>query len=338
MDAHFYIGALTDEIKMPSDQRAMALERASLLEIRLKRLLPYIRQLRPFGSMMRGTALSRQVDPAVDLDCLICTNLDAAQARFPKAAFQEAEELMIKELRDALELTGSLSNLTVLHPWINFDFDGIRFELSVGRSRDDWKKNAYIMYTRDSEWGRIHPKLWKRYGGNTVRGIGKDGRKSVDVLVATEPFAVDFNVLSEWEQTLATGLIVLMKYWNLLYRQRIPSFVLERNVVEWLDSDEPKDGPRSLFELTCTFLRNSVNYDTKLLQRLPSFQVLRKGFKTAERLMVCKRGDDAACILNTVFPWPDRFQHFGPFQGRGLHEVHARMSELSRAVDDPATS
>src|SRR5258707_15511121 len=102
-----------------------------------------------------------------------------------------------------------------------------------------------------------------------------------------------------------------------------------------MDSDKTTGGPRSLYELTCTFLRNRANYDTKLLQGLPSFQVLKKGFKTAERLMACKREDDAACILNAVFPCPDSFQHFGPFQGRGLHEVHARMSELHRAVDDP---
>jgi hypothetical protein len=326
VDAHFFLGALADEIKMPLSERAVALEHASLLEMHLKRVLPYIQQLRPFGSMVRRTALSRQVDPAVDLDCLLCTKVGAAQERFPKAAFEEAEDLMIEEIRDALELTGGLSNFAVQHQWINFDFDGIRFELSVGRSNG--KGNAYIISIHHSEWGRAHPPLWARYGGNTIGGIGKDGRESEEVLVAAEPFAVDYDVLSEWERTLATGLVVILKYWNFLYRERIPSFVLERNVVEWLESAKPKGGPRSLFELSCTFLRNKTNYDTQLLQKLPSFQILRKAFRAAETRMACNREDDAVCFLNAVLPWPDRFHYFGPFLGEGLSQVHSRMTEL----------
>lgn len=330
MDPHFYLGGLSEEITMQPSERAASLARASALEMSMKGMLPHIRELRPFGSVVRGTALSRKVSPTVDLDCLICTDLAAAQQRFSGRKHDEAEELMIEELCEALESIVSPAIVTLQHQWIVVELDGVRFEFSVGRRSDSWTENIYLMYVRDSKWLQAHPKLQNRYGGNSIRAVRNDGSEDEEALVAAEPFALDYSGLNEWEQTLVTGLIVILKYWNRLYQEKIPSFVLESNVEKWVYSEKPKGRPRSIFELVCAFFQSSANYDRRIFGRLASFQTLRKAFRAAHELTVGEREEDAVKYLAAVLPWPDRLQHFEPFMKKGLSTVQSSVAELDR--------
>ena len=127
-----------------------------------------------------------------------------------------------------------------------------------------------------------------------------------------------------------TGLVVALKYWNFLYREQIPSFVLEGNAAKWVYSKKSKGRPRSIFELVCTFLRSPANYDRRIFEHLPSFEMLRKAFRAAEGLVAQKREGDAVKYLAAVLPWPDRLQHFGPFMKPGLDAVQSRIAELDR--------
>jgi hypothetical protein len=303
MNAHTFIGALIDQIIISPAERASALGCVARLETAVRQRLPYIKGIEPIGSVVRGTALSRKVDPTADVDCLVLTGVNFSMERFPNVPVDDADLLLNQEICNALSSTGMASSVTLDHPWVRCECEGHHLELSICMQDD--KTGGRSLISRANAWGEKHPEIWLRYGANAI-GLIYDGNvPSKTTLAVEQEYHVNYAALkSDRQRTQVRGVVLLLKYWNWLYEEGIPSFVLEKNVTSWIIGDKPVRVAESIFLLACTFLRSDDNFDTELLNSRPSFLALKEALLDAEALTEAGKPNEAAMRLGSVLPWP----------------------------------
>lgn len=175
-----------------------------------------------FGSYTRGTILPRSSDPSSDIDYMVV---------FVNPNNNKPQTLLDK-LKDFVKIKYSTSEVYQEHPTIVLELNHIKFELVPAMV--DFLGNYKIPSSDYSDWIYTHPNDFN----NALVSLNISNRSEIKPLIR------------------------ILKLWNCTGTKYMPSFLLEKKVIEMTFSDckNIKEMLYKFFDNTSTFLiyNNSI--------------------------------------------------------------------------------
>lgn len=203
-----YLNEISFQLALPSFEKERI--ETSIKAIREKLIVTFfdfgLKQVATFGSFDRNTFLSRKVDEGSDVDILLV---------FDKKRWEA--QTYLNKLKQFANDNYPRSDSYQDHPTIVIELNYIKFELI--------------------------PCIYEDAGFLTSEKYRIPQKVGADIeWVNTIPNELK-NMLSDYENVkeVLLGLIRLFKYWNLCNQKAYKSFVLEKFVIEYFDSDEKLD-------------------------------------------------------------------------------------------------